>query len=250
MQRVRSLNPIVLSGTIVITLAVVLALLAGVVLGKGVDPSASPAVPSVPAVTPKPSAPAATPEPSTPAATPVPIAPTATPKPATTPKPAKPAVTPKPAKPAKPAVTPKPVPPAKPTPTPPDDLPEGVEIVQLENPGGFDSSVAIWDETDSLAGASSSTPEDGATVGQNEIGIEHIDDDTVRLTWLELPRDSKSRLSIRITDDGIFELVLFRTAPHGPTDDSSTDRSLILDFHVAVSDYIDAKVIVTADDNG
>jgi hypothetical protein len=118
---------------------------------------------------------------------------------------------------------------------PSDDARDGVDTVELVNLPGVDSSVVVWDESDSLADAWSGTPDRDGPVGHEVIeAAGSADGSIVRLTWSDLPLDSRAGLSIRHTSDGKYHFVLFRPTHQGPTDNVVSDRVLNLAFHVSV----------------
>lgn len=129
---------------------------------------------------------------------------------------------------------PSPSPVATPSPVPSDDASDGIDRVELENEHGVDSSVVVWDETDTMKDAYSGSPGRGATVAADELEVVSVDDDTLRLTWSDLPIGSQARASVRIADDGTWRVRVMRTRPQAPTDAIATDRVLLVDFHVAV----------------
>jgi hypothetical protein len=123
----------------------------------------------------------------------------------------------------------------KPPVGPSDDASDGVDTVELINLPGVDSWVVVWDESDSLADAWSGTPDRDGPVARDVIETAgSVDQSTIRLTWSDLPIDSRAQLSIRHTSDGKYHFVLFRSTPAGPTDNVVSDRVLYLKFHVAV----------------
>jgi hypothetical protein len=118
---------------------------------------------------------------------------------------------------------------------PPDDAGDGVDTVDLINLPGVDSSVVVWDESDSLADAWSGTPDRDGPVAHDVIETAtSVDESTVRLTWSDLPVASRAQLSIRHTSDGKYHFVLFRPTHPGPTDNVVSDRVLNLAFLVSV----------------
>jgi hypothetical protein len=118
---------------------------------------------------------------------------------------------------------------------PSDDAGDGVDTVDLINLPGVDSSVVVWDESDSLADAWSGTPDRDGPVAHDVIeAAGSVDQSIVRLTWSDLPIASRAQLSIRHTGDGKYQFVLFRPTHPGPTDNVVSDRVLNLKFHVSV----------------
>jgi hypothetical protein len=145
-----------------------------------------------------------------------------------------------PASPADPSPS-APAAPAGPTPTPAgpandDDASDGVDTVDLVNLPGVDSTVVVWDETDSLLDAVSGSPLPvaGLPVQADGIRVEATDSpDTIRVRWAELPLDGRARLAIRVAD-GAYRLTLFRNVPASANDGVVSERILLLRFHVAV----------------
>jgi hypothetical protein len=117
---------------------------------------------------------------------------------------------------------------------PADDASDGIDKVNLANWPGVDSSVVVWDESDSLADASSGEPGRPGSVSYKEVKVVHVDDDTLRLTWADLPIDNVVRVSIRRADDGTYLVRIVRPVPQQPNDGVVTDRVLVLDFGVAI----------------
>jgi hypothetical protein len=118
---------------------------------------------------------------------------------------------------------------------PADDAADGIDTVELINLPGVDSSVVVWDESDSLADAWSGTPDRDGPVPHDVIEVAgSVDESIIHLTWSDLPLASRAQLSIRITSDGKYQFTLFRSTPAGPTDNVVSDRVLNLKFHVAV----------------
>lgn len=128
---------------------------------------------------------------------------------------------------------------------PSDDAGDGIDTVELNNLPGVDSKVVVWDESDSLADAWSGTPDRDGPVPHDVIEVAgSVDDSIVRLTWSDLPLDSRAQLSIRRASDGTYHVVLFRPAHAGPTDNVVSDRVLNLKFHVSVpADDIEVKLV-------
>lgn len=135
-------------------------------------------------------------------------------------------------------------PPGSPPPTGnADDAADGVDTVELANWPGVDSTVLVWDESESLADAVSGSP-DREPVGVNVVETAvSADGSTVRLTWSDLPIASRSMLSIR-QNDGKYRIELLRPRPQQPTDNVVSERVLELHFNVAVSvDDVDVRLV-------
>ena len=193
------------------------------------SPSPAPSSPSSPVpsmpVLPAPDSPAPS-DPVTPAPTEAPPMPT--PKPSADPTPAP--ATPVPATP-------------RPTPAPTDGGGDAIPItVDLETVNDADVTIDIVDRTGGLVDAHSGTPEDGASVPPYQIRIDHIDPQTIRLTWVDYPHDN--RLGMWIDEvDGELRILIVQPEPTGPTDSIALDRVLELTFD-RVIDEVDIEAIL------
>jgi hypothetical protein len=132
----------------------------------------------------------------------------------------------------------------KPPVGPNDDAADGVDVVELINWPGVDSSVVVWDETDTLADASSGRPDRHGRVAYDVVEAGgSVDGSTIRLTWSDLPIATRAQLSIRIDADGTYRLTLFRPRP-AESDGVVSDRVLDLKFNVAVpAEDVDVQVV-------
>lgn len=180
---------------------------------SGVPPTDAPWVPSVPPASANPAP--ANPSPSIPApATPVP----ATPAPATPP----------PATPVQ----------ATPAPKPVDDFSDGRKTVKLDIATEHDLFIEVTDFTGTVVDATSGRAGDGMSVRWNDLNVENIDDDTLRLTWVGPPADDPIKLAIAHVDgnpDGKPTIVLMQLMPPENSDSIGFDRVLDLDFDSPVS---------------
>ena len=135
---------------------------------------------------------------------------------------------------ASPSVPPVSQPPVA-SPSAPGDGGDGSETyVELETRGGQTPRALVKDLTDSLAGAATGHPAEGVSVGWDEVRVESIDDDSIRLTWSDYPIANEYAVMIAIDEDGRFGIQVVRPAPTTDTDTVALDRVLVLDFHVAV----------------
>ena len=137
---------------------------------------------------------------------------------------------------ATPVATPVATPTTAPTPAPvrptavPSGSPAGGDIaVPLKNLTGHDVSVVVDDETGTLDVASSGTPGDGMSVRWFGVKVENIDDDTLRVVWVGLPRDEVVELAITAAD-GTIRLAFVQDAPPANSDALGFDRVLELSF--------------------
>ena len=122
----------------------------------------------------------------------------------------------------------------RPTSQPSDDPAAGPLTVALENLTEHDVTVAIDDQTGTLAGAASGQPGDGMSVRWHDMQVENVDADTVRITWVGLPRDEQLTLSIT-GRAGSYALRFVQAAPPANSDAIGFDRILNLDFAAPVS---------------
>lgn len=139
-----------------------------------------------------------------------------------------------------PGATPSPSPTLKPTDGPSD----GPFKVDLQNLTDHDVAVVIDDETGTLTGAASGVPGDGMSVRWFDALVENLDAETVRVTWVGLPRDEELTLAIS-AEDGKYRLVLVQAAPPANSDAVGFDRILDLQFESPVSA---SDVVVTVEE--
>ncbi|HUP54281.1 MAG TPA: hypothetical protein VM408_02145 [Methylomirabilota bacterium] len=133
-----------------------------------------------------------------------------------------------------PSVQPSALPTASPTLKPTDGPSDGPFKVDLENLTGDDVSVVIDDETGTLTGAASGIPGDGMSVRWFDVQVENLDAETVRVTWVGLPRDEELTLAIT-GESGSYQLLLVQAAPPANSDALGFDRVLDLRFESPVS---------------
>ena len=129
---------------------------------------------------------------------------------------------------ATPTIAPTPAP-ARPTAVPSESPTGGDIAVPLKNLTGDDVSVVIDDETGTLDVASSGTPGDGMSVRWFDVQVENIDDDTLRVVWVGLPRDEIVELTMTKAD-GEIRLAFVQDAPPANSDALGFDRVLELSF--------------------
>jgi hypothetical protein len=121
------------------------------------------------------------------------------------------------------------------SPSAPAEAPTGQETyVELRTHAAAPSRALVRDTSDSLAGATSGDPAEGASVGWDEVRVESIDDDSLKLTWTDFPIANEYSVLVAMGEDGRFGIQVVRPAPTTDTDTIALDRVLILDFHVAV----------------
>ena len=130
---------------------------------------------------------------------------------------------------AAPSIPASPQPSGEPTADPSDGL-----HVDLANLTRHDVSVVIDDKTSAVVDVRSGQPGDGMSVRWFDVKVENLDDSTLRITWVGLPRDEEIRLAI-VEDDGTYVLDLFQAAPPANSDAVGYDRILIIRFDTPVS---------------
>ena len=128
-----------------------------------------------------------------------------------------------------PTTPPSEAPSEEPTPKPTEAPADGPTVVALETLTGDDVSVEIDDQTGRVVSAESGTPGDGMSVRWFDVKVENIDDDTLRIVWVGLPRDEIVELAITETD-GTIRLAFVQDAPPADSDAIGFDRVLELSF--------------------
>ena len=120
-----------------------------------------------------------------------------------------------------------------------------VGLVQtgLATSDGTGLTVAVWDETEGLAAARIDRVDGGPSVGNRTV-VANDDVDTIHVTWADPAVATYAKLSIRMGDDGRYQLRLVRERPQGPTKPVALERVIVLDFLAAVpADDVDIEVI-------
>jgi hypothetical protein len=75
---------------------------------------------------------------------------------------------------------------------------------------------------------------DGMTVRWFDAEVVNLDEDSIRVTWVGLPRDEQLKLSIS-EQDGKLVLAFEQAAPPANSDATGFDRVLVIDFDAPVS---------------
>ena len=119
--------------------------------------------------------------------------------------------------------------PAHPTAAPSEAPTDGDIAVPLTNLTDDEVSVVIDDKTGKLDVASSGNPGDGMSVRWFDVKVENLDDDTLRVVWVGLPRDETVQLAIS-ESDGTIRLAFVQDAPPANSDALGFDRVLELSF--------------------
>lgn len=119
--------------------------------------------------------------------------------------------------------------PATPSPAPSDDLGDGRIIIDLDVATPHEVAADIEDETGWLVGATSGRAGDGMSVNWKEVGLQNLDEDTVRVTWIGFPQDEVASLRLHALD-GKVALDLVSEGPPPNSDGLGYDRVVDLDF--------------------
>ena len=134
------------------------------------------------------------------------------------------------------APSPTPTPVASPTPRPtptvvptdePTATPDGY-VVDLDVADDHDVTVVIDDETGVVTGVRSGDAAEGMSVRWNDIVVENVDEDTLRLTWSGWLQDEVIKVAVVETEDGLA-LTFTQKLPYPNTDAMGGDRSLVID---------------------
>ena len=137
---------------------------------------------------------------------------------------------------AAPTERPSPVPTLEPTPTPAETPApsDGPVKIDLDVATTHDVSVVIDDQTGALVDASSGRAGNGMSVRWFDVKAENVDSDTIRVTWVGLPRDEVIATSIS-GQDGKIRIRMVQASPPKNSDAIGFDRVLVLTFEEAVS---------------
>lgn len=138
--------------------------------------------------------------------------------------------------PVAPGGSPIPSAPASPVPVQPSPSqdPEAPIVVDLETADGHDVTVEIVDELGWIVGAETGHPGDGMSVEPYTLQVENVDEDTLRLTWVDFALDRELKLHLIQGQDELF-LVLIQPEAPDATDAMGFDRVLLVDFDEPIS---------------
>lgn len=129
---------------------------------------------------------------------------------------------PSPSAPASPVPSGSPV--ASPSPSEP-----GAIVVDLDVVTGHDVSVVVDDKSGKGVKFASGRGGDGMSVRWGDSKVENVDADTIRVTWVGLPRDEELKLTVS-GDSAALELAFEQAAPPADSDAIGHDRVLVIDF--------------------
>lgn len=127
-------------------------------------------------------------------------------------------------------------PPASDPPVASPSAPSGQDVVvDLETVGGGPVRAVVRDSTGRVSGASTGSPADGVSVDFDDVRVESIDGDSIRLTWSDYPAPNEYTVLVSSGEGGQISIAITRPEPSGATDSIALDRVLVLDFSDAVS---------------
>jgi hypothetical protein len=129
---------------------------------------------------------------------------------------------------------------ATPTPAPREDPSDGRIDVDLDTATDHDVSVGVLDRSGSVVDVTSGLAGDGMSVRWFDVKVENVDDNTIRVTWVGLPRDEVVSLGIS-ESDGNFAFDFVQAAPPANSDATGFDRVLVVTFDAPV-DAADIEV--------
>jgi hypothetical protein len=141
-----------------------------------------------------------------------------------------------------PGATPAPTPAVTPTPTPdpsaspvPSTPADGAVDLDISDP--HDVAVVVDNVTGRPVKVTSGRAGDGMSVRWGDIEVVNVDDSTLRVTWVGLPRDEQVRLRIASDDagGGSVRLTFTQAAPPANSDATGYDRVVVLGFETPVS---------------
>jgi hypothetical protein len=120
--------------------------------------------------------------------------------------------------------------------TPPSPTPDvpGPVIVDLDIADEHDVSVYVDNDTGYPIRVSSGRAGDGMSVRWFDAEVVNVDESTLRVTWVGLPRDEQVRLTVSF-DNGPLLLAFDQDAPPANSDATGYDRVLVLSFDTPVS---------------
>ena len=124
----------------------------------------------------------------------------------------------------------------KPTPTPtpePSEMPDGIFNLDLNTVDDHDVKIVVDDRTGTVVDVTSGNAGDGMSVRWLDMKVENLDAETLRLTWVGLPRDETVRLFV-IEEQGQVKLAFVQAAPPNNSDALGFDRIVVLKFDAPV----------------
>jgi hypothetical protein len=132
---------------------------------------------------------------------------------------------------AQPSVAPTrtPTPTHEPTETPPD----GIFTVDLNTVDDHDVSIIVDDRTGTVVEVTSGNAGDGMSVRWFDMKVENLDAETLRLTWVGLPRDEAVRLFV-FEENGKLKLTFVQAAPPSNSDALGIERIVVLKFDAPI----------------
>lgn len=138
---------------------------------------------------------------------------------------------PTPSAPPSAAPTPKPTPTT--TPEPSESPADGFFNLDLDTADDHDVSIIVEDRTGTIVDVKSGRAGDGMSVRWLDMKVENVDAETLRFTWVGLPRDETVRLFV-FEERGEVKLAFAQAAPPNNSDALGSDRVLVVKFDAPV----------------
>lgn len=133
-----------------------------------------------------------------------------------------------------PSAKPSPSAPASPAPSEQPSGTPGTGVVELDVATDHDVTVVIDDRGGAIVKAATGRAGDGMSVRWGNYEVVNVDADTIRVTWVGLPRDEQIKLVVSEAGDG-YALAFEQAAPPANSDATGHDRVLVLDFESPVN---------------
>lgn len=127
-----------------------------------------------------------------------------------------------------------------PIPQPTDDLSDGRVVIDLATATDHDVSVSVVDRSGTVVDVNAGRAGDGMSVRWFDVEVENVNDRTIRVTWVGLPRDEVIALTVDAADGG-YTLDVVQAAPPANSDAIGFDRVLVIAFDTPV-DAADVEV--------
>ena len=110
----------------------------------------------------------------------------------------------------------------------------GSPRVPLTVAGGWDVVAVVTDRTGALAEVTSGAATDTMSVRWFESIVENVDDETLEITWVGLPRDEE--IEVEVSRDGdAWVIDITQASPPLNSDAEGSDRILVLELDEAVA---------------
>ncbi len=120
-----------------------------------------------------------------------------------------------------------------PSPAPTDDISDGRSLIDLDTATDHDVTVSVVDRSGSVVDVDSGRAGDGMSVRWFDVKVENVDDRSIRVTWVGLPRDEMIALTVSASADG-YTLDFVQSAPPANSDAIGFDRVIVIAFDAPV----------------